>query len=67
MSNSKVFVLGIDGAEPSLFYKWIKEGKLPNLEKIFNKGTSGKLESVFPQKSAVAWVPFMTGKSPARH
>jgi len=63
----KVLVIGLDGATFDLIHPWMKEGKLPNLEKMINQGTSGKLFSTIPPISAPAWTSFLTGKNPANH
>jgi predicted AlkP superfamily phosphohydrolase/phosphomutase len=62
----KVFVLGIDGANPEfVFTKWIQY--LPNLRSLMKKGVYAKLRSTIPPLTAVAWTSMTTGKSPAEH
>lgn len=63
----KVFVLGLDGTPYSLLTKMLKEGRLPNLAKIVNRGSLLKINSVVPTVSPVAWACFMTGKNPGKH
>lgn len=63
----KVFVLGLDGTPYSLLTKMLKEGRLPNLAKIVNRGSLLKINSVVPTLSPVAWACFMTGKNPGKH
>jgi predicted AlkP superfamily phosphohydrolase/phosphomutase len=63
----KVLVIGLDGAEPSLVFKWAKEGKLPNIAKLMENGAYGKLKSTIPPITGPAWVSFMTGKNPGKH
>ena len=65
-SKQKTLVIGLDGVEPTLLYKLVQDGKLPNLTKIIKKGVSGKLESSIPPLTAVAWPSFMTGKNPGK-
>ncbi len=60
---SKVFVLGIDGAEPRyIFNDWLDE--LPNIKKLMEQGGYAKLNSTIPPLSVVAWSSMMTGKKP---
>ena len=65
--KQKVLVIGLDGGEPSLIFKWAKEGKLPNIAKLMKSGVYGKLRSTIPPLTAPAWVSFMTGKNPGKH
>ncbi|NIT58599.1 MAG: hypothetical protein GWN00_20950, partial [Aliifodinibius sp.] len=64
--NTKVLVIGLDGATPELLMKGITEGKLPNLSKMMNDGVYGTLKSVVPPFSSPAWLSFMTGKNPGK-
>ena len=36
--SDKIMVLGVDGLDPRLSRKYIKEGKMPNLQKIVEQG-----------------------------
>lgn len=66
-NNSKVAVIGLDGATVGLIDTWVKEGKLPNLTGLMRKGVHGRLESVPNMNSAPAWTSMMTGKNPGKH
>ncbi|MHA2336498.1 MAG: alkaline phosphatase family protein [Candidatus Hodarchaeales archaeon] len=66
MNRPKLLVIGLDGAEPSLLFKWVKERKLPNLGTLIKGGTSGNLSSTIPPMSPPAWAAFMTGKNPGK-
>src|SRR3954447_20092900 len=63
----KVFVLGLDGATWDLLGPLAKQGELPNLTRLMEKGASGTLSSVFPPLSPVAWTGVMTGKNSGKH
>lgn len=63
--KEKVIVVGIDGATFDIINK-IKN-TLPNISKMLDKGTSGKLRSTVPMISAAAWTSFYTGKNPSNH
>lgn len=40
---NKLMVLGVDGMDPRLSKKYIDEGKMPNLKKLWNGAHSGKI------------------------
>ena len=63
----QVILFALDGASPDLMSKWIEEGSLPNLAKIYDSGMSGKLESTFPPLTGPAWSTFQTGVNPGKH
>src|SRR3978361_1304469 len=63
----KVFVLGLDGAAGDLIGPLAKQGELPNLARLMERGASGTLGSVFPPLSPVAWTGVMTGKNSGKH
>ena len=67
IKKKKVIVLGFDGMEISLLNKFMKEGHLPNLEKLASSGTLSSLETTFPPESPVAWSSFLCGCNPGRH
>jgi len=60
-------VIGIDGAEPSIVEKLLKEGKLPALAELKDRGAYSKLNTTTVSQSPVAWSSFQTGLNPAKH
>ncbi|MCK4894586.1 MAG: alkaline phosphatase family protein [Calditrichia bacterium] len=65
IQRQKVFVIGIDCAEPSLvFGSWRDD--LPNLKKLMQAGTYGKLESCIPCITVPAWACMLSGKDPGQ-
>ena len=66
-SETKVILIGIDGATLDLILPWIDEGKLPTFAKIKNEGVYGYLRSTTPYYSAPAWVSMVTGVQPGKH
>jgi predicted AlkP superfamily phosphohydrolase/phosphomutase len=62
--TTQVVVLGFDGADPDLLAKWIKEGNLPNLARLAERGTFRPLGTTNPPESPVAWASFATGLNP---
>jgi predicted AlkP superfamily phosphohydrolase/phosphomutase len=64
---SKVLVIGLDGATMDLIEPWSRQGKLPILASMMERGSYGRLQSVMPVLSSAAWSSFMTGMNPAKH
>lgn len=60
-------ILGLDGATFDVFNPLMKAGRMPNLLKLTQQGTSGTLWSTKPPMTPAAWTTFMTGKGPGRH
>jgi len=67
MKKPEVMVIGLDGATFDLIDPWVKEGRLPNLERCLNSGISARLRSTPLSNSAQAWSSFITGKNPGKH
>lgn len=65
--NKKILLIGIDGGTFNILNPFIKEGLLPNIASMMDKGTYGVLESTIPPVTAPAWASFMTGKNPGKH
>lgn len=65
--DSRVLVLGLDGATFDLLGQWIQEGRLPTLERLIHEGAAGELRSIVPPLSSAAWASFATGKNPGKH
>jgi predicted AlkP superfamily phosphohydrolase/phosphomutase len=64
---SAVFVLCLDGMDPTLTRRWLAEGVLPNLSALVATGAFVPLASVVPPESPVAWTTFATGVNPGGH
>jgi len=64
-SETKCLVLGIDGLDADLLLQFKKQ--LPNFERLMQKCSSTKMNSVFPPDSPTAWASIFTGLNPARH
>ncbi len=62
-SNTKVVVIGLDCAEPSLvFDRYAK--RLPNLTRLREQGVWGSLRSCDPPITVPAWMSMMSSKDP---
>ena len=65
-AGRRVLVLGIDGATFDIIEPMVKGGRLPNLARLIEEGSSGLLESTLPPVTIPAWVSMMTGKNPGK-
>ena len=65
--RKKVIVIGIDGMDPRLSERMMKNGKLPNLTKLANRGGFQVLGTSIPPQSPVAWANFINGAGPGSH
>jgi predicted AlkP superfamily phosphohydrolase/phosphomutase len=59
--------MGLDAATLTLLNPWTAQGKLPNLQKLFERGPHGTLQSTIPPLTLPAWTSSYTGVSPAKH
>ena len=66
-SGRKIFVVSLDGATFDVLLPLMRQGYMPNLARMMEKGLSAKLESVIPPVTGPAWTSFMTGKNPSKH
>ncbi len=65
--TKKVVVLGLDGLDPGLTTKFMREGRLPNFQKLAEHGVFRPLDTSTPSMSPVAWSTFATGVDASRH
>ena len=63
----RVIVLGLDGLDPGLVKMAMREGRLPNLQRMKEDGGFRPLATVIPSMSPVAWSSFATGVGAGRH
>lgn len=56
-------------AEPELFniYEWAREGKLPNIKKLIEKGSYGYAKPNFPSHTPTNFATLLTGTYPEIH
>lgn len=67
ISDPKVIIIGIDGGTFDLIRPWAEEKRLPNFQRLMEKGLWGDLTSTIPPVTAPAWTSFMTGQNPGKH
>jgi len=66
MSNTKVLVIGLDGATFDVIGPLMEKGLMPCLKSMKETGASGKLTSVIPPVTAPAWFSLASGKNPGK-
>ncbi len=65
--GNKLVVIGWDGACFEIIDSLLKEGKLPNIERLILKGGKTILHSTYPPLTPTAWTSFLTGLNPGNH
>ena len=68
--TNKVLLLGVDGLDPRLTSKFLKEGKLPNIKKYVDNGAQKedlKLICTPPTITPPLWTTLATGALPVTH
>ncbi|MFR6290654.1 MAG: alkaline phosphatase family protein [Peptococcaceae bacterium] len=66
----KIMVLGVDGMDPRLTAKFVKEGKMPNVKKLMEKGSCREdlvLLGANPTVTPPMWTTLSTGAYPMTH
>src|SRR6476659_3887742 len=63
----RVIVIGLDGFDPVIAEKLLKEGELPNLAKLRAQGGYSRVRTTYPAQTPVAWSTFATGTNPGGH
>jgi predicted AlkP superfamily phosphohydrolase/phosphomutase len=66
-ATRRLVILGVDGMDPNLLERYMREGRMPNLEALGKRGTYMRLGTTFPPQSPVAWSTFTTGMHPGSH
>lgn len=64
---SKVLIVSLDGATLDVLQPMMRQGLMPNLARMVDRGIASRLQSVVPPVTAPAWTSFMTGKQPGKH
>ena len=58
---AKVFLFGIDGAEPDLIFNQWRED-LPNINRLMSSGSFARMKSTIPPTTIIAWNAMISGK-----
>ncbi|GIW43760.1 MAG: phosphodiesterase [Candidatus Binatia bacterium] len=62
-----LLIVGWDGASPNIIEALLREGKLPNLAFLRERGGWGRVRAPWPPVTFPSWTTFMTGVNPGRH
>ncbi len=65
--HCRVLIIGWDGATYDLLQPLLRNGRLPNLNRLLEKGAGGPMNSTVPPYTGPAWSTFATGLNPGRH
>jgi predicted AlkP superfamily phosphohydrolase/phosphomutase len=66
-SDQRLIILGIDGMDPKLLHRFMREGKMPNFAKLEAQGDFRQLTTSIPPQSPVAWSNLITGMNAGGH
>lgn len=66
-SISRVLLIGLDGATWDVLRPLADAGRLPNLSRFMQEGSTGVLQSTIPPVTPAAWTSVFTGKNPGKH
>jgi predicted AlkP superfamily phosphohydrolase/phosphomutase/tetratricopeptide (TPR) repeat protein len=65
--DTKVLVVGLDGADWRIVDPLMAAGRMPNLARLVHDGVRSNLLSITPMLSPVIWTSIATGVEPSRH
>ncbi|MCP3957268.1 MAG: hypothetical protein GY719_05395 [bacterium] len=65
--DTRVLVLALDGLDWDFVLPWVRAGDMPNLARLMDAGTWGRMETLVPTLSPLIWTTVATGVSPDRH
>ncbi|AFZ74454.1 alkaline phosphatase family protein [Natronobacterium gregoryi] len=66
-TNLEVLVVGLDAACRPVLESLFESGTVPTIQRVFESGVDGPLESQIPPWTASAWPSLYTGKNPGKH
>lgn len=66
-AKNRVVVLGFDGMDPRILERLMREGRMPMMQALIEKGGYTRLKTTIPAESPVAWSSFATGMNPGKH
>ncbi len=62
-----MFILGLDGLSPKILVNLVREGALPNFEKMLRNGVFAKTMPAIPAQTPENWTTIATGAWPGTH
>lgn len=63
----RLLMIGLDAAEFSLINQWTRDGSLPNLKRLRDRGAFARLDSTADWLVGSPWPTFYTGTLPSDH
>lgn len=66
-ARRKVLIIGLDGATWDVLGPMMRDGTMPNLAGIVERGVASDLMSQIPPVTATSWTSFVTGLNPGKH
>jgi len=66
-TGKKVIIIGFDGMDPRLCRRMMRQGRLPNLNRLQEQKGFSVLGTSNPPQSPVAWANFINGAGPGSH
>jgi predicted AlkP superfamily phosphohydrolase/phosphomutase len=65
--RTRTLLIGLDGATYTILDPLVREGVMPFLQQLWERGVRAELESVIPPLTPPAWTSLMTGRGPGNH
>jgi hypothetical protein len=65
--NTKVALLGLDGAWWEVIDPLVRAGRMPVLKSLIDRGVRAPFQTIKPTQSPLIWTTIATGKMPAKH
>jgi len=67
LSRRRVLLVGFDATDGDLALQWMREGRLPTLAALAERGTAVPLNSQGEHMPESSWASLITGSSPGEH
>jgi predicted AlkP superfamily phosphohydrolase/phosphomutase len=67
VKRPRVVVLALDAASPHMLREWARDGTLPNVRHLMERGVSGGIRGLDGFFIGSTWPSFYTGVNPGRH
>ena len=65
--NQKALLIGWDAADWKMILPLMDAGKMPNVERLVDRGVMGQIATLQPPLSPMLWTSIATGKRPFKH